>query len=218
MVCGAAFRQGKVALGFYDPLTRLAARYKSDKGVTVFPFHAYTREYHQLFRPFRRDAINFLEIGLARRNDRHSLSVTCPSLNMWLDYFPHARVFGFDIDDFSGVDLPRTRILRGDQGNADDLRKLGDCCSELDVIIDDGSHASFHQHVTLKALFPFVKSGGLFVIEDLNWQPTDLEKSLPPVRKTVDLLKDRQALDAAVPGVRDVQFFCADSMAVLTKK
>ena len=193
--------------GGYDSLTRLAAKYKSDKGVTIFPFHGYTEFYTKLFERFRQQPINILEIGLARRDDRATLGIECPSLSMWLDYFPRAQVYGFDLDDFSWVSMPRTRVFRGDQGSAEDLRRVVATCPQFDLIIDDGSHASYHQHVTLKTLFPHLRSGGLFVIEDLSWQPKDLEASLPSVSTMRNVLKDRGALETVISGVGEVMFF-----------
>jgi hypothetical protein len=218
-----AARQLALSMGMYDPLTRLAAKYKSDKGITVFPFHAYSIHYAALFEKLRNKPIRIMEIGLARRTDRSSLGITCPSLSMWLDYFPNAQVYGLDIDDFSWVTLPRTRIFRADQGNVDDLLRVVAQCSKFDVIIDDGSHASYHQQVTLKTLFPSLAEGGYYVIEDLLWQPPDLEASLPQVRKTKELLKDRAALESHISGVKEVRFFDSaiqkgkESMALIVK-
>jgi hypothetical protein len=217
MLLGVLKRQIKVTFGLYDPLTRLAARYKSDKGVTVFPFHGYTVEYAKLFKELRHRPISILEIGLARRTDRKALGIVCPSLSMWAEYFRHAQIYGFDIDDFSSVNLPRTTIFRGDQGSSADLLVVASQCPMFDVIIDDGSHASYHQQVSLRTLFPFLRSGGLYVIEDLHWQPTDLEASLPAARKTLELLKNRPALDAMIAGVRDVLLFEPSGMAAIVK-
>ena len=58
----------------------------------------------------------------------------------------------------------------------------------FDVIVDDGSHASFHQQLTLTTLLPAVKPGGLFIIEDLQWQPATYEATLPKAPKTGALL------------------------------
>jgi len=207
MGLGVATRRSGLFLGLYDPLTQLAAKHKSDKGVTVFPFHGYSVHYAKLFERIRDKPINILEIGLARRTDRDTLGITCPSLSMWLDYFPKANVYGFDIDDFSWVKLPRTHILRGDQGSAEDLRKVAAQCPGFDVIIDDGSHASYHQQLTLKVLFTCVVSNGLYIIEDLRWQPEDLEAALPRVQKTRDLLKNSSALSQTITGAKEILFF-----------
>jgi hypothetical protein len=56
----------------------------------------------------------------------------------------------------------------------------------FDVVIDDASHASFHQQLTFKTLFPRVARGGLYIIEDLHWQSPYFEDALPPVPKTSD--------------------------------
>jgi hypothetical protein len=195
----ASLRRLKMSLGAYDPLTRLATKHRSDKGVTIFPFMGYTIQYDRLFGPFRDRSINILEVGLGPRQ----LS-TCPSLKMWADYFPKANIYGFDICDFSDVELPRTRIFRGDQGKPEDLLKVIEHCPKFDIIVEDGSHASFHQQMTLKTLFPYLADDGLFVIEDLLYQPPELEAQLPSVRKTRELLKDRPALDEMIEGVKDV--------------
>jgi hypothetical protein len=60
--------------------------------------------------------------------------------------------------------------------------------------------------VTLKTLFPYLADDGLFVIEDLLFQPAKLEAELPATRKTRELLKDRAALDEMIIGVKDVLF------------
>ena len=38
----------------------------------------------------------------------------------------------------------------------------------FDVIIDDGSHLNQHQIFTFETLYPFVKDGGVYVIEDVQ--------------------------------------------------
>jgi hypothetical protein len=201
LYCAATLRQAKALLGAWDPLTQLAAKYKTDKGVTVFPFMAYTVHYDRLFSFLREQSINILEVGVGPRQ----LS-TCPSLRMWAEYFPKANVYGFDIQDFSDVSLPRIRILQGDQGEPADLLKLVDQCPSFDIIIEDGSHASFHQQITLETLFPYLADGGLYVIEDLLYQPPELEAELPARRPTRELLKDRAAVDEMIKGVKDIEF------------
>ena len=105
--------------------------------------------------------------------------------------------------------LPRTQILRGDQGKVEDLQQIVSACSRFDIIIDDGSHASYHQQLTMATLFPHLASRGLYIIEDLNSQPEPLESELPRRVKTRELVKNRAALDQAVGGVAEVHLFDA---------
>lgn len=180
-----------------DELTMLADRYGSDKG-TISTGHRYTRIYSELFRPLRDRPIRLLELGLlgyGRRWDDDSLRDSglarghdAPSLRMWADYFTDAEVFGVDFNDFSAVQIEGCTILRGDVSRQDDLQRLlGMIGGNLDIVIDDASHASHHQQAALGALFPALKPGGLYIVEDLAFQPEDRE--LPHALKTVDLLR-----------------------------
>jgi hypothetical protein len=103
----------------------------------------------------------------------------CPSLRMWADYLPQAaEVCGLDIADLvglgGGADPHRAR-RPGEPRRP--RRPLPAAHGPFDLIIDDGSHASHHQQVSLAALFPHLAPGGLYIIEDLHFQPAELEVS-----------------------------------------
>jgi hypothetical protein len=98
---------------------------------------------------------------------------------MWSEYFPNAEVHGFDLNDFSNVQITRCVIHRGDAGNLDDLRRVAEA-GPFDIVIDDASHASIHQQVALGVLFDAVTPGGCYIVEDLHWQPSDLESAQTP--------------------------------------
>ncbi|WP_271618037.1 glycosyltransferase [Bradyrhizobium sp. CCBAU 51745] len=168
-------------------LTQLAAKYDSDKGATAKGdvAHHYTRVYHELFRSKALEPVRILEIGLCRGRVEGRAQDQVPSLQMWLDYFPNAEIIGVDIEDFSWFSHPRVRIHRLDQGDRGMLEELARKEKPLDIIIDDGSHASVHQHLTLGVLFPALKPGGLFVIEGLDWQPPEIPSGRAPLVKDV---------------------------------
>jgi hypothetical protein len=186
-----------------NELTYLADMAGSDKG-TRSNAHMYTRIYERFFEKIRNKDIAILEIGLCRSDadqrrmqcaaegETTSAASRAPSLEMWRTYFPKARLFGFDIDDFSKVKIDRCRIIRGDMSSRDDLAKVSLAVGgDLDVIIEDGSHASHHQQIALGSLLPHVRPGGLYIVEDLHWQDERLEKQNAP--KTRDILRRFQA-------------------------
>ena len=107
---------------------------------------------------------------------------------MWLDYFSEANVVGFDITDFSHMSHPRFCFVQGDCGSELDLLRLAGTAAAFDVVIDDASHASFHQQLAFKVLFPKLTPGGIYIIEDLHWQSPFFEDQLPSVPKTVSFL------------------------------
>jgi hypothetical protein len=49
---------------------------------------------------------------------------------------------------------------------------------EFDLILDDGSHITDHQIISARALIPFVKKGGYYIIEDVS-QPDRVVSQLP---------------------------------------
>lgn len=104
------------------------------------------------------------------------------SLNMWSQFYPTGEIVGMDIDispfisrqriphnaTLTEVKLGNITVFSGDQENKDDLLKSLNYHKEYDIIIDDGGHTMKQQQITLGTLFPYVKSGGLFIMEDLH--------------------------------------------------
>jgi SAM-dependent methyltransferase len=170
-------------------LTALADRYGSDKGSAK---HRYTELYEMLFRPFRNRAIRFLEMGLQIGGPEHGRSgdrptTDLPSVRMWLDYFPKAHVHGLDISDFSWFAHDRFTFLRCDMDRREEIRAAAARLPRLDIAIDDASHASHHQQFAFLEIFPRLAPGGLYIIEDLRWQPGAYER--PGITKTAALFR-----------------------------
>jgi len=182
-----------------DELTALADKFGSDKGNMAYS-HGYARIYHRLFYNLKDKPIVFVEIGLQRtdidkRRSKNgaegtssALAHDAPSLRMWRRYFQAAKIFGFDVDDFSGVFIDRCQIVQGDMSSVKDLSRLVAAVGRsIDILIDDGSHASHHQQIALGTLFGHMSSGGMYIIEDLHWQDPSLERANTP--KTRDIFR-----------------------------
>jgi hypothetical protein len=176
-----------------DDLTQLADRYGSDKGSTTLCAHRYTEIYGALLQGVRTRPLRLLEIGLMHGHTQNVArggyaDIGCPSLRMWAEFLPSATIFGFDIADFRALAGERTQIFQGDQGDRGDLKRLvEEVGGHFDVIIDDGSHASHHQQITLGVLFRYLAPGGLYCIEDLHYQPHDME--VPGISTTRNFLR-----------------------------
>lgn len=176
-----------------NSLTELANRYGSDKGTTTLCAHGYTRVYESLLGPAREQPLRLAEIGLMHGYRQYEFAgrlaeAGCASLRMWADYLPQATIDGFDLVDFRALAGGRVRIHQGDQGRREDLAAFAEAAGgAFDVIIDDGSHASQHQQITLATLFPRLAPGGFYLIEDLHYQPAELE--LPGITPTREFLR-----------------------------
>jgi len=183
-----------------DDLTQIANKYRSDKGNRFSSRHYYSRVYDQFLYTLRQRPITLLEIGLQWRRGSEDRDI--PSLRMWRDYFPYAQLIGFDIEDFSNISLPNCRILQGNMSSREDLSQLV-TFGPFDVVIDDGSHASAHQQIALAYLFPHVAPGGVYFIEDLNWQSPALESAgLPQTR----IMLRRKVFESPVINATEAKF------------
>ncbi|MEL7432119.1 MAG: class I SAM-dependent methyltransferase [Chlamydiota bacterium] len=123
-------------------------------------YHDYMRVYSKYFASLRNQPIKFLEIGIL-----HGQSV-----QFWERYFPKGTLHFID-SSFDRIDYFSTRSTYhlADQANALDLRKvMKDSGGDFNIIIDDGGHVANQQITSFLELFPHVKSGGMYIIEDLH--------------------------------------------------
>jgi len=152
-----------------EALNALAETHGTDKGFGVGLGHGYVRIYAPMLARLAGLPAKLLEIGLAIARDGKS----CPSLAMWSDFLPDAEIIGADIQDYSGFSHPRCRTRVIDQTDRDALLALAREEGPFDAIIDDGAHLSDAQQTSFFALFPALKPGGLYFIEDLHFQPPE---------------------------------------------
>lgn len=137
-----------------DELSALATRYASDKVM-----HGFTPFYHAHLRGRRGKFRKVLEIGVFQG----------ASLLMWRDYFPRAQVHGLDLRDPGLLSSERVHVHLGDQSERAVLDRLvGNIGSGFDLVVDDGGHTMAQQQVSLGQLFPHVRPGGFYVVEDLH--------------------------------------------------
>jgi hypothetical protein len=176
----------------YVDLTAIANKLGCDKGDQVGNAHQYTEIYKFLFEEFRFESLECLEVGLLQGGPEVGGSADrlvhdAPSIRMWLEYFPNATCHGVDIADFSPIKLDRFQFHRCDIGAPSDRARLRDQLPPLRFVVDDGSHASYHQQAAFSTLFPLVEPGGYYIIENLHWQPKNLEETLPECALTRDV-------------------------------
>jgi len=144
------------------PMAELCKVHQTDK---CNDRHGYVAVYDLLFAPARFQDVRLLEIGI----------LDGQSLRLWEAYFPNSKIFGLDIANKSEHDSDRIKTIVGDQGKREDLENaISVTGGGLDVIIDDGGHTMMQQQLTLGVLFPALKSGGIYIIEDVHTSFPDL--------------------------------------------
>lgn len=118
--------------------------------------HNYTPTYELFFKEMRESVFSLLEIGI----DKDA------SLKAWEEFFQYAVISGLDIVDCSQYASNRIKTFQGSQTDPKVLDYLMDELNPL-VIIDDGNHVSKDQIFTFEYMFPKLRSGGYYVIEDI---------------------------------------------------
>jgi hypothetical protein len=145
---------GAVLMTGIGDLADIAERVGTDKLA-----HGYCAHYEDHLRHLRHESITLLEVGVYRGQ----------SLRMWAEYFtsPHTVIEGVDIDLGMVIDpdtLDSRVVLT--QNDVNDF--VAEC--HYDVVIDDGSHHAGDIVAAIDRLWPFVKLGGWYVVEDLQTQ------------------------------------------------
>ncbi len=140
-------------------LTRLGKIFRTDKATR----HSYTRHYETHLSKFRKRKIKLIEIGVGGYNKPNKGG---KSLRMWKHYFPKGRIYGIDIEDKRNLEEKRIKIFQGSQVDHEFMTNVLNETGDPDIIIDDGSHMNDHVITTFKMLFPRLKTGGIYIIED----------------------------------------------------
>lgn len=139
-----------------DLLSKLAKKYGTDRHPDSK--HSYTPYYYNLFKKNRKKIKKILEIGVGEGS----------GLLMWQDFFPDAKIYGAEIDPKRIFKENRIDIFYCDQSSSENLKALiGITGSNLDFVVDDGSHKPEDQVLTCLTLMPLLNKKVVYIIEDV---------------------------------------------------
>ena len=135
--------------------------FQNNTGKKITKWTHYFWVYEKHFAHLRDKEFKMLEIGVLNGG----------SLEMWRNYFPKAKIVGIDINPNcrNHEQADKNIFVRiGDQSNEKFLQDLIDEFGEFDLILDDGSHHVDHVNRTFQYLYPKLKDGGIYFIEDTH--------------------------------------------------
>lgn len=118
--------------------------------------HGYMNAYQRYLEPYRHRTAVLIEIGVGSG---------C-SLRMWREWMPQAWVFGIDIAP--EVAERDEHVFIGDQADERFLIEVLAKTGPPDIVIDDGGHMSSQMIASFRTLFPRLRAGGLYVVEDTH--------------------------------------------------
>jgi hypothetical protein len=148
---------GRLGLTSRNPLRFY---FRHNHGRLIHKWTHYFDIYHRHLEPYRGRSVTLVEFGIYHGG----------SLEMWKWYLGRrARIIGVDND-------PRCKKLAGKQvevviGDQEDHEFLCNLRSEIgpvDIVIDDGGHTMAQQLATFEEMWPAVRDGGVFLVEDVH--------------------------------------------------
>jgi hypothetical protein len=153
-------------------MCRVMSWHGSDKGNG---WHNYTPLYNRLFGKRRNDRLRIFELGLGTNNPNlvSTMGVNGrpgASLRGWRQLFPHASVYGADIDRDILFEEDRIKTFYCDQLDETAIRDLWsqpELRGGMDIIIDDGLH-TFEGNVSfMGGSLNQLRPGGTYIVEDI---------------------------------------------------
>jgi cephalosporin hydroxylase len=158
-----------------NELIKLFEKYKLDK---------LDNKYHNLYWDLLNDKKeiykNILEIGIGTIDETKPSSMFYyknnfqqdytygNSLRAWRDYFTNANIYGIDVDKNTMFEEDRIKTYCSNSMDKDTMDNILSKLPQFDMAVDDGLHTMEANLETLKIVFPYLKNGGIYVIEDVN--------------------------------------------------
>jgi hypothetical protein len=146
--------------------------------------HNYQWAYEKYLRPKRCEPLKLMEMGLGCKMPySHSHGSTeGRSIRLWLSFLPKASISVFEYDEACAKNWykndphsigryvldSRVNVVIGNQLSPEDIHRAISNLGPQDVIIDDGGHSMMMQENSLRVLFPFIRPGGIYILEDLS--------------------------------------------------
>ena len=129
------------------------------KGKIIHKYTHYLKIYEKHFSKFRNRSPVIVEVGIGHGG----------SLQMWKNYFGEgAQIHGIDIVERRFLEEDQITIWLGNQSDKDFWKIFFQRIPEVDIFIDDGSHESKDQIITLEEVFSHISKEGVYLCEDLH--------------------------------------------------
>jgi len=131
------------------------------------PCHSYERIYQHYLPQDTNAKLNILEIGLS--NYEGEVANGCGSIFAWNKLYPNAMVYGGDWNEDRMITTDKIKTKIVDQFSTSSLDAFAEWLGseEMDIIIDDASHKFWNSQRTYQAIIHKLRSGGVYLIEDI---------------------------------------------------
>ena len=150
--------------------------------------HSYHKFYEKYFEPIKNKSLDILEIGSFKGN----------ATAAFYFYFKNSKILSCDLyPDFFLYKSNRIKQLKIDNSSESELNKnILEKNINFDIIIEDAGHYFKDQIISLFMLFRSLNSGGIFVVEELDFPDTrddmNVFKEKPSLKEILSLINQNQ--------------------------
>ena len=102
----------------------------------------------------------------------------------WREVFPNATIVGMDVHPSDKAHGDRIEFHLGDQRSRQDCERAAGG-RQFDLIIEDAVHSLENTLLTLYWLWPFVRPGGMYVVEEWDGTDRDRIRALFPMAEVI---------------------------------
>lgn len=145
-------------------LNNLGLKHGTDKNSN---YHSYLDVYESYLNQWKDKKISLIELGVGGYDyvDRGG-----ESLRMWREYFRRGKIIGIDIYQKEGIIRDRIEFWQGSQTDKNLLKTIlrREEEAEKRFVIDDASHNNKLTVETFNIIFPQLKEGDIYFIEDVH--------------------------------------------------
>ena len=188
--------------------------------------HGYAKTYENLFKFIKNENLKILEIGSFYGNASAALFF----------YFKNSLIYSADINpDMYKYKGSRLKNFFVDSSSRDSINKhILKKNSEFDIIIEDASHRLKDQIISLFMLFPKIKKGGIFVVEEIDFpekrEDMRIGQVMPDLKTILKKIQSKENFDSNyitnkekdyfLKNVESIEFFTGNinEIAIIKKK
>lgn len=158
----------------HTELCKIFEKHGSDKCPKIH--HSYSPEYYRLLEPIKNSVNTLIEIGIGNKRLMDPIVgsnyIPGASLRSWNDFFTNSKIIGVDIDTSVFFETDRIKCFYMDQSSIESItstiNNIQKLYSDIDIIIDDGSHIIEHMRLSYKILKNYLNNDGFYIIEDIK--------------------------------------------------
>ena len=188
--------------------------------------HGYSKIYENLFKPIKGEELKILEIGSFYGNASAALSF----------YFKNSFIYSADINpDMYKYKGTRLKNFFVDSSSRESInKKIIKKNFKFDIIIEDASHMLKDQIISLFMLFPKIKEGGIFIVEEIDFpeKRADMraDQFLPDLKTILKKISSEEDFESSyitdeeknyfLKNVDSIEFFTGNTneIAIIKKK